>query len=145
MRTTCQNCFIHGCHACLTKINQDIEGSPWRLYSCVFPTTISSFLLLSPAFNPLIFLYLPPNNAGSGCRELRQQYYLFKDSLEVCHHFPLPLVSLQHLQKEIIKEHMSGKDVPCAVRKLALQPSRKEEVINASKSNFIRVHLSWRE
>lgn len=25
------------------------------------------------------------------------------------------------------------------------QPSREEEVINASKSNFIRVHLSWKE
>lgn len=32
-----------------------------------------------------------------------------------------------------------------AVRKLALQPSREEEVINASKRNFIRVHLSWKE
>lgn len=40
---------------------------------------------------------------------------------------------------------MSGEDMQGAVRKLALQLGREEEVINASKSNFIRVHLSWKE
>lgn len=63
----------------------------------VFLTSTSTFFffLFSPRSASSAF-HLSPSKAGWGCLKLRQQYYLFKDSLEVCHHFPLPLVSLQH-------------------------------------------------
>lgn len=57
-----------------------------------------------------------------GRLKLRQHYYLFKDSLAVCHHFPPPPVSLRHSQKEIIKERTSGAGSP------RQQPNAEAEV-----------------
>lgn len=42
---------------------------------------------------------LTPAKAGAVCLKLRQHYYLFKDSLGVCHHFPPPLRFAQTLMK----------------------------------------------
>lgn len=72
---------------------------------------------------------LNPSQAAGGRLKLRQHYYLFKDSLEVCHHFPPPLVSLRHSQKEIIKERVSGRTLSGGC---CLQPS--VEVITAAPS-----------
>lgn len=57
-----------------------------------------------------------------GRLKLRQHYYLFKDSLAVCHHFPPPPASLRHSHKEIIKERTSGTGSP------RQQPNAEAEV-----------------
>lgn len=97
---------------------------------------IYSFLLIfSIICPPRAASCLNPSKTGRGCLKLRQHYYLFKDSLEVCHHFPPPLVSLRHSQKEIIKECVSGCRWEACWR-----PGTEAEVITASPCNFKRVH-----
>lgn len=80
----------------------------------MFSTSVSIFSFLLPLHSTSL-----PARLVEDALSLDSSIIYSSIQLEVCHHFPLPLVSLQHSWKEIIKECMSGEDMRGAVRKLA--------------------------